>query len=164
MSKRSTMTREQPKRRPWKLLAAGLVGAVVGRLTDPDAGKRRRAEIRQRTVAFFRRGGKRAGQFGSTTTSYAQGYAQRVTHLREEPKEYDDVTLARKIESEIFRPADVPKGQIDVNVQNGVVQLRGEVGRPEMIEDLETQVRKIQGVEDVENLLHLPGVEPQMHR
>jgi hypothetical protein len=29
---------------------------------------------------------------------------------------------------------------------------------------LENQVRKIQGVRDVENLLHLPGVEPQMHQ
>jgi hypothetical protein len=29
---------------------------------------------------------------------------------------------------------------------------------------LENQVRKIQGVWDVENLLHLQGVEPQMHQ
>jgi BON domain len=164
MSRKLSIRREQPKRRPWKLFAAGLAGALVGRLTDPDSGGRRRAEVRQRTAAFFRRGGRRAARAGGTTTSYAQGYAQRVTHLREEPKDYDDVTLARKIESEIFRPADVPKGQINVNVQHGVVQLRGEVRQPEMIRDLEEQVRKIQGVEDVENLLHVPGVEPQMHQ
>jgi hypothetical protein len=37
------------------------------------------------------------------------------------------VTLARGVESEIFRPADAPKGKVSVNVAHGVVELRGEV-------------------------------------
>jgi osmotically-inducible protein OsmY len=98
------------------------------------------------------------------TGSYAHGMKQRATHVREVPKDYDDVTLTRRIETEIFRPADAPKGQINVNVQNGLVQLRGEVPRTDMIRDLEEQVRRIQGVREVENLLHLPDTEPQMHQ
>ena len=85
-------------------------------------------------------------------------------HLREEAKEFDDVTLARKIESEVFRPADVPKGQINVNVQNGVAQLRGQVERPELITQLESNVRNVHGVRDVENLMHLPHTAAPMHR
>ena len=73
--------------------------------------------------------------------------------------EYDDVTLARKVESEIFRDVWVPKGQINVNAENGVVVLRGEVNQLEMVRDLEEKARKVQGVKDVENLLHTPGQE-----
>jgi gas vesicle protein len=133
-------------------LAGTAIGIAWGRLFDPSSGKRRRAMIRDRTAAYFRRSGRKAGRVGS----YARGFAKRATHLREEPKDYDDATLADKIKSEIFRPAEVPKGQININVQNGVVQLRGEVPQPELIEELESQVRRIHGVRDVENLLHPP--------
>ena len=78
-----------------------------------------------------------------------------------QPKPLGDAAITRKVESEIFRDPDVPKGKIDVNAENGVVFLRGEADRPEMIDDLEEQVRKIPGVQGVENLLHLPGQPTQ---
>jgi osmotically-inducible protein OsmY len=53
----------------------------------------------------------------------------------------------------------VPKGQINVNVEDGVVYLRGELEQPDLIEDLGAQARKVQGVLGVENLLHVPGAE-----
>ena len=81
-----------------------------------------------------------------------------VARPEEGPKpQPDDVTLARKVETEIFRDAEVPKGQINVNAENGKVYLRGEVGEPEMIRDLEERTRNIHGVQEVENLLHMPG-------
>ena len=58
----------------------------------------------------------------------------------------DDVTLARNVESEIFSDSEVPKGQINVNAENGKVYLRGEVGQPELIRDLEERARSVQGV------------------
>jgi osmotically-inducible protein OsmY len=85
---------------------------------------------------------------------------EKATHLSEEEKpQPDDVTLARKVESEIFRGADVPKGQINVNAVDGVVYLRGELEQPDLIKDLESQARNVQGVQGVENLLHAPGQE-----
>jgi hypothetical protein len=69
-------------------------------------------------------------------------------------KDYDDVTLARKVESELFRPADVPKGAISVNVNDGVVELRGELPDQEQIDELGKVARKVNGVKDVRNLLH----------
>lgn len=72
------------------------------------------------------------------------------------PKELDDVGVARKVESIIFRDQDVPKGQIDVNAADGVVWLRGEAKTPEMIKELERQAAAIPEVKRVENLLHLP--------
>ncbi len=51
-----------------------------------------------------------------------------------------------------------------MSVQNGVVQLRGEVRRIELIRDLERRTLDIPGVRGVENLLHLPHTQPQMHQ
>ena len=74
------------------------------------------------------------------------------------------MTLARQVESELFREDSAPKGQISVNAANGVVQLRGEVEQPELIDELVQRARSVQGVRDVENLLHLPGQEAPMHQ
>jgi osmotically-inducible protein OsmY len=71
--------------------------------------------------------------------------------------------LARKVETEIFREPDVPKGQIDVNAADGVVSLRGEVESAEMIDQLVERTRNVQGVQGVENLLHVPGTPAPMH-
>jgi hyperosmotically inducible periplasmic protein len=136
---------------------AGAIGAALAYFLDPDNGKRRRNMARDRTMAFFRRLGRRSERMGRGVTAEAYGLSQKVTHLKEEEKpQPDDVTLARKVETEIFRDRDVPKGQINVNAEQGVVVLRGEVERPEMIKDLEEKTRAVQGVLDVENLLHLP--------
>ena len=91
-------------------------------------------------------------------------YAQRLTHLREEPKQLDDATLARKVESELFRDPQIPKGEINVNVQRGVVQLRGAVPTRDMLEALVERTRAIQGVLEVESLLHLPSEPAPMHQ
>ncbi|HYH91458.1 MAG TPA: BON domain-containing protein [Solirubrobacteraceae bacterium] len=68
-------------------------------------------------------------------------------------RDYDDVTLARKVETELFRPADVPKGSISVNVNDGVVELRGELPDQSQIDELGDTAKKIDGVKDVRNLL-----------
>ena len=88
----------------------------------------------------------------------ASAAKQKATHLKEEEKpQPDDATLAHKVETEIFRDADIPKGRINVNAENGKVVLRGEVEQPELIQDLEKRTKKVQGVQEVENLLHVPG-------
>jgi osmotically-inducible protein OsmY len=104
------------------------------------------------------------GGIGALLLLRRTGRSHQVQHRQEEPKDYDDATLARKVETEIFRDADVPKGQIDVNVQDGVVQLRGEVPSQDMLEDLVRKTRSVQGVRDVESLLHLPGTPAPMHQ
>ena len=142
------------------LLLGTAIGVVLGRLSV----RRTRKTMRDRSAAMIRGTSRRAARLGHHAGSRTHGLTKRAIHVREKRKDYDDATLADKIRSEIFRPADVPKGQINVNVQNGVVQLRGEVPRPELIDDLVAQVRRIHGVEDVENLLHVPGVTPQMHQ
>jgi osmotically-inducible protein OsmY len=139
-------------------------GAAIAYFLDPDNGRRRRALARDRGAAFVRQTGRRFGRMQRAAQAEAYGLTKKAQHLREEPKPTpDDATLAHKVETEIFRDIDVPKGQINVNAENGTVVLRGEVGTPEMIRDLEDRARKVQGVEEVENLLHLPGTPAPMH-
>jgi gas vesicle protein len=151
------------KRRLRQFLFGGVLGSLGTLLFDPQQGRRRRKQLVDRTAGLFRRTGRRAEQAGRGVGARVYGMSQQVQHLKEEPKDFDDVTLARKVESEIFREADAPKGQIDVNVQEGVVQLRGEVPSQDMLEDLVEKTRKVQGVRDVESLLHLPGTPAPMH-
>jgi osmotically-inducible protein OsmY len=139
------------------------IGLGLAFFFDPANGRRRRKLTADRAAGFFRRSGRRAARAGRGVSAGAGAVKQKATHLREERKpQPDDVTLARKVETEIFRDADVPKGRINVNAEEGIVFLRGEVDRPEMIEDLERAARNVQGVRGVENLLHLPGTEAQM--
>ena len=141
-----------------RVLFYGALGAAFAYFFDPDNGRRRRALTRDRVPAAFRGGARRAERLGRNVQSEAYGVAQKAKHMKDEPKpQPDDATLTRKVESEIFRDADVPKGQINVNAENGVVVLRGEVEQPELIKDLEKKTRKVQGVREVENLLHTPG-------
>ena len=72
------------------------------------------------------------------------------------PKDLDDVGLARKVETVIFRDERIPKGKIDVNAADGVVWLRGEARTPEMIKTLAEEASAIPEVRKVENMLHLP--------
>jgi osmotically-inducible protein OsmY len=138
-------------------LLAGAIGAAVAYFLDPDNGRRRRKEAIKRTGAFVRRRGSEEARAGRGVASQAYGVKQKAAHRQEQPKDFDDVTLARKVETEIFREPDVPKGKINVNVEEGVVVLRGEADQPEMINDLVEKARNVQGVRDVRNLLHLPG-------
>jgi osmotically-inducible protein OsmY len=89
-------------------------------------------------------------------TGVTKGAVGKVTpgHGLKDP---DDVTLARKIETEIFRPTDAPKGGVSVDVQAGVAYLRGEVPTQEWIDRLGDEARKVSGVSGVKNLLHTPG-------
>lgn len=74
----------------------------------------------------------------------------------ETPKpEMDDVTLARKVETEIFRGRPGMKSAVDVNVADGVVWLRGEVRRPTQVRELAARAEAVPEVRRVENLLHL---------
>jgi len=139
------------------------LGAALMYFFDPQKGALRRNTARDRLLAFFRRRGRAAARAGRGLAAEAYGLKQKATHLREEPKIFDDQTLKAKIESEVFRPADAPKGDVDVNVERGVVYLRGEVDQPDVIGELEHRVRSVQGVRDVENLLHVPGTEAPMH-
>jgi osmotically-inducible protein OsmY len=140
-----------------------LLGALGALFFDPATGKRRRHTLRDRTRGYTRRGVKRTARLGRGLAAETYGLVQKARHLRHEPKDYDDATLKAKVETELFRPEGAPKGKVNVNAQNGVVQLRGELDSNDMIEDLVHRTQRIRGVRDVENLLHVVGEQAPMH-
>lgn len=75
----------------------------------------------------------------------------------------DDQTLVDRVESEIFRDRHEVKGKVNINAEEGVVVLRGQLDSQDMIDDLVNAVRDVDGVRNVENLLHLPGTDAPMH-
>jgi hypothetical protein len=95
---------------------------------------------------------------GRALLGKGRGYVSRLM-----PRDYDDWTLKAKVESELFRDEHEVKGAVNVNAQEGVVQLRGELPSRDLIDALVERTAKIQGVKDVENLLHTPGTEAPMH-
>jgi hypothetical protein len=145
------------------LLAAGATGAALAYFLDPQHGRRRRHEARDRLESAWRKGAARVDRYGR----YAEGVAEGARHDAGRREEWpapppNDAALADKVASIIFRDPSVDKGKINVNAEDGVVVLRGEAARPEQINTLVEQVRAIPGVRDVENLLHLPHTPARM--
>jgi len=139
-------------------ISAAMGGAALAYFLDPQNGRRRRHQSRDQLLSLVRHGTKRGRKLVNHAASDAAGQARRAAHaIRPSAEvELDDATLVDKVESIIFRNHDLPKGQININAENGVVFLRGQVDRPELVETLEARVRKVQGVKGVENLLHTP--------
>ena len=137
-------------------LSAAMGGAALAYFLDPQSGRRRRHQTRDQLLSLARQGTKRARKLVHHASADAAGTARRAAHALRRPEgvELDDATLVDKVESIVFRKHDVPKGQININAENGVVFLRGQVEDPGLVETLETRVRKVRGVKDVENLLH----------
>ncbi len=102
----------------------------------------------------------RVTQFAADGLEHLVGRGQSDSEARPRsparPKPLDDVSITRKVETEIFRDPKVPKGAIDVNTADGVVWIRGEAKTPDMINELERRANEIPEVKHVENLLHLP--------
>lgn len=145
-----------------RLLRLTAIGAALMYFFDPQDGARRRNMARDRMLAFFRQRSRDAAGGGRAVAAESYGVKEKLTHREEVPKDFDDVTLANKVRTELFRPEDAPKGDVNINVEDGVVYLRGEVERPELIDDLVDRAKAVQGVQGVENLLHVPGTEAPM--
>lgn len=134
----------------------------IARLTGRNKHEQRDRNIRRGGIALLLAGATGfalATLLGARRRNALKGRAAGLAHSH--PHDYDDVTLARKVESEIFRPDDAPKGDVDVNAHDGTVELRGVVSAPEQIDALVDAAAHVDGVIRVENLLHLRGTPPR---
>jgi osmotically-inducible protein OsmY len=141
-------------------LLGAAAGAAAAWFLDPNDGARRRNVARDKTMKYARKGAAEAeprAQYAGGAVKGAAVQAAPGTGREDAGERLNDPGLAAKVESEIFRAADAPKGDVSVNVVDGVVFLRGQVDAPETITRLEEEARKVDGIRDVENLLHGPG-------
>jgi osmotically-inducible protein OsmY len=138
-----------------------LVGALAGAATvyffDPQQGRARRAQFIDWSGARLRHGWRAVNRLGSRAASTGAAFPERMVSLRSSPRPADDLTLRDRVESEVFRNADLPKGQINIDVESSVVTLRGQVDNAYQIASVEKAVLNVPGVSGVENLLHVNG-------
>ncbi|HEX6262709.1 MAG TPA: BON domain-containing protein [Actinomycetota bacterium] len=150
------------RRRERRALVMGFLGGMVvgGALTyllDPVLGRTRRARLADQAVARAREAARDTERFGRKVASDVEGRIQATRRGTEDYVAPNDVTLARKVESEVLGRPDVPKGSVLVNVEHGRVVLRGTVERPEVRDELTRLVLDVDGVDEVENLVQVPG-------
>jgi osmotically-inducible protein OsmY len=138
-------------------LAAAIGGAALAYYLDGQNGRRRRHVTRDKAFSAAKQASRRGRKLVNHVSSDARGYVERAKHARGGAEELDDTTLVDKVESIVFRHRDVPKGQINVNAENGRVYLRGTIDDAELIARLERAARDVRGVRGVVNLLHTPG-------
>ena len=135
------------------LLIGAAAGAAAQYFLDAQNGRRRRDAAREQGVGAAKRQASEAAHKVDVAAGQAKG---AVVSAMPGGTDLGDAGLARKVESEIFRAADAPKGQVAVNAENGVIFLRGEVDRP-WIDRLGSDAEHVSGVKAVRNLLHTPG-------
>lgn len=152
--------------RAWPTAAvAGIAvagGAAIAYFLDPDRGRARRAQTVDQLAGALRRTAKSAARAGRKLSSDAGGWTNMVVSLpaRRTREPLDDATLAHKVETELFRDPAIDKGKINVNAENGIVVVRGEVPM-DIARQIEIRVRRIDGVKEVQNLLHEPSKETE---
>lgn len=141
---------------------AGLLGAagaaVASFLLDPTRGRARRARLADQGAAAVRR----AIRNGEQAVRQVRGTVEaRVAEVRagKTPQAHamDDATLTDRVRSIVFRDDAIPKGDLNINVERGIVVLRGEVPDEAMRARLVSEVEAIDGVWSVRDLLHVPG-------
>jgi hypothetical protein len=156
------------RRSRWRGAIMALTGATVGAATaflaDPARGRARRARLLDQGAATVRRAGRSIQRGLRIVGSTAEGKLEAMTEGGDRVGPLDDVTIRDRAETELFRNPKVPKGSINVNVERGILVLRGEVPDDAMRRHLAEKAAAIEGVWSVRNLLHLPGepVEEEM--
>lgn len=143
-------------------LAIGAVGAGLGAaaafLLDPNRGRARRAQLLDQGAAAVRKGQRTIEGVAQKLGSEANA---RISALKAERSlstaPVDDVTLNDRVRSIVFRESGVAKDGLSINVERGIVVLRGEVPDDDARHELIAAVEKIDGVWSVRDLLHLPG-------
>jgi len=141
-------------------------GAAAAWFLDPNDGARRRSIAQDKAGKYARKGAAEAQSKAQYAAGQAQGMVQQAGESDRSPaaERLNDQGLQAKVQSEIFRGVDVDQGRVSVSVEDGVVYLRGEVDSPDARSRLAEAARAVDGVQDVENMLHGPGEAAPMQQ
>src|ERR671936_307180 len=142
------------------LIGAG-VGAAIACFFDPVRGRSRRIQAGEQLAAAGRDLLRQTSRQGTRALSDLQFQAERSSQQAPVQTErlatQDDITVAKRVESQIFRDRSIPSGAVSVNAEDGVVVLRGELESEEQIRRVEAAVEEVAGIRGVQNLLHVSG-------
>ncbi len=139
-------------------LAAGVMSAAMTYLLDHERGRRRRRMLRDRALKRGRRVARALTRTWRGAAAETYGASQKIVHLVPRSTDVpDDETLCQRVESQLFRDRHIPKGNLNISCEHGMVILRGELDTIAEITRIEDRVRRVAGVRAVHNLLHPIG-------
>ena len=147
-------------------LVGGLgLGAALMYVFDPDRGQRRRALIRDKVDAAAHKMSNAAEKASRDISNRAYGMVAETKSIFRHEEVSDDV-LVDRVRSRLGR-IPVHIGAFDIDANNGVLTLRGEILADELPKVLRA-ARFVRGVKDVENQLkvretaeHVPALQGQ---
>jgi hypothetical protein len=129
---------------------AFLAGIGTAYFFDPQTGRKRRHELRDRSLRAFRRLGRLGVKKAKLAAGRAQGVAAVARKAVAEPAvSVDDETVAQRIRSDALRDVGLSTKDVDVSVEDGFARLRGSVSSIDLADRLVSRVRRVAGVNDV---------------
>ena len=138
-----------------RIVGVGAAAAAAMYLLDPDRGRSRRAKLSDQAAALARKAEEKTRAQAEYQKGVVQGLAHDLTEpFRSEP-EFDDETLRQKVKSEAIGRWDGPKNDVQVDVDNGVVTLKGNIDA-EKVDRLIRLVKGVPGVASVNDQLSVP--------
>ena len=139
-----------------RIVGIGAAAAAAMYLLDPDRGRSRRAKLSDQAAALARK----AEEKGRAQAEYQKGVVQGLAHDLTEPfrpeREFDDETLRQKVKSEAIGRWDGPKNDVEVDVDKGVVTLKGKVDDAQDMNELIRLVKGVPGVASINDQLSVP--------
>lgn len=137
--------------------AGAAVGAVAEYLLDPERGRSRRAQLRQRSAAAVRHSARRLRRTAGRNVNYLRGHVRGAAHhvATMRGAAVDDRTLVDKVRSEVLGDPRFHRCPVNIDAVYGVVTLRGQLD-DDVTRDLVAAIGKVHGVVRIENLLHTP--------
>lgn len=146
---------------PFKVASAALfagLGAGVMYLLDPNAGRRRRALVKDKARHGANVAGDKLSATASDVSNRTRGLTQETIKRFRNDEALTDDKLAQRVRSELGHHTQAAS-QIEVTVKDGCVVLSGPV-LTEEAERIVKAVNKVRGVSTVENRLQLHETPP----
>lgn len=138
------------------LLIAAAIGAGFY-FFDPVSGSRRRNTAMDKLSSSLGSGSRFTGNTFTSVANQAQGMVRETVSRQPDNPAPDDNTLRDRVESELFRDPAIPKGDLNVFVVSGIVDLRGELPSQDMIDTVVQRAQNVEHVRGVRSYLHLPN-------
>ena len=128
-----------------RIVGIGAAAAAAMYLLDPERGRSRRAKLSDQAAALARRAETKARAEAEHQKGVVQGLAHDLTEPFRPTPDFDDETLRQKVKSEAIGRWDGPKKDLEVEVDKGVVTLKGNLAA----EHMDQLIRLIKGVPGV---------------
>jgi osmotically-inducible protein OsmY len=130
-------------------------GAAAAYFADRDQGRRRRAKVSDKARSWARHRRRAADRAARYEAGVQAGEAARARGAGTYHP-HSDADLHEHLRM-VLANLDVPTSTVTVEVVEGVVRARGQVGSVDDAARVIEALGAVPGVETVESLLHLPG-------